>query len=116
MYVYVARSGATCISACTAKAPKRGIDENVGILVSGCLARECAADARPPESEPHGAFSHAVNKLLRQLHAEEALPVSNRELILGVRDSLSRTGFAQSPCLECAEKWADAPFILREEE
>lgn len=77
------------------------------------MARETAADAMPANSEPHGAFSNAVNTLLRQLH-EEGTTVTNRNLILGVRDSLSKSGFSQSPCLECSERWADAAFVVRD--
>ena len=38
--------------------------------------------------------------------------VSHRNLVIGVRDALAKTGFAQNPCLECGGKWADSAFIL----
>ncbi|KAF5843754.1 hypothetical protein DUNSADRAFT_8270 [Dunaliella salina] len=92
---------------------KEPLNENVGILLSGCMERECAADVKPRNSEPHGAFSHTVNMLLRQMH-KEGTTVTYRNLILGVRDSLSKRRFKQSPCLEGSEKWADTAFILRD--
>lgn len=32
-------------------------------------------------------------------------------MVIGVRDLLNKTGFAQNPCLECDTKYADTPFI-----
>lgn len=66
----------------------------------------------PGQGQPaHGAFSHAVNTILRQQQGQN---LTNRNLVLSVRDSLSKAGFKQSPCLECSEKWADAPFVVQE--
>ena len=35
-----------------------------------------------------------------------------RTLVSTIRENLTRTRFAQNPCLEGSEKNADAPFIL----
>ncbi|KAF5838042.1 metacaspase type II [Dunaliella salina] len=97
------------------KKAREPLNENVGILLSGCLERECAADVRRKNSVPHGAFSHAVNMLLRQMH-KDGIIATNRSVNLGVRESLSKSGLKQSPCLEGSEKWADAAFVLCDEE
>ncbi len=36
-----------------------------------------------------------------------------RNLVIGVRDLLGKTGFAQNPCLECSDRNADTPFIVQ---
>ena len=36
-----------------------------------------------------------------------------RNLVLGMRQFLSKANYSQSPCLECEERWADEPFVLK---
>lgn len=38
--------------------------------------------------------------------------LQRRNLVIAVREMLTKTGFAQNPCLECSNKNADTPFIV----
>jgi hypothetical protein len=41
-------------------------------------------------------------------------PLPCRNLVIGVREMLAKTGFTQNPCLECSGKWADAAFVVED--
>jgi hypothetical protein len=83
--------------------------EDAGILLSGCQHNETSADATPAgdHSQSYGAFSNALIGVL----AETEGPISNRELVLKIRESLASSGFKQHPCLYCTDENADAHFI-----
>jgi len=82
---------------------------DAGILLSGCQSNETSADATPSgdHSQSYGAFSNALISVLAQREGT----ISNRELVMAVRETLSKTGFKQHPCLFCTDENADAPFI-----
>lgn len=82
---------------------------DAGILLSGCQSNETSADATPSgdHSKSYGAFSNALMTVL----AQRPGTISNRELVLAVRENLSKSGFKQHPCLFCTDENADAPFI-----
>ena len=66
--------------------------------------------------KPHGAFTNALAAVVHDHFAkvkagQADYPLTCRNVVLGVRQSLAKTGFTQSPCLECSLKWADSPFI-----
>eukprot|EP00798_Chlamydomonas_sp_ICE-L_P005793 gene5793-6074_t len=56
------------------------------------------------KSKAHGALTNAIRAVVLQYHEQN--------LVLVVRDLLTKTGFSQSPCLECDESYADTPFIM----
>ncbi|GAX76877.1 hypothetical protein CEUSTIGMA_g4323.t1 [Chlamydomonas eustigma] len=94
-----------------------GLSPDVGILFTGCQDKETSADARPATGKPHGAFTNALvavvhDHAIKVQNGAANYPLTCRNLVLGVRHSLVKSGFAQSPCLECSLKWADTPFIV----
>lgn len=82
---------------------------DAGILLSGCQHNETSADATPAgdHSQSYGAFSNALISVLAQHEG----PISNRDLVLSIRETLAKTGFKQHPCLYCTDENADAHFI-----
>lgn len=95
------------------KPPKHDqLNDDIGILITGCQSSETSADARPPGGKAHGALSNALVTVSRQHHdANRDYPLTCYNLVVGVRDMLAKTGFHQNPCLECSEKWADSAFV-----
>ncbi|GIL72976.1 hypothetical protein Vretimale_4621 [Volvox reticuliferus] len=88
---------------------------DTGILITGCQAHETSADACPSGNpdKAHGALSNAIQTVVRTHHQQNpGQPLTYRNLVIGVREVLSKTGFAQNPCLECSDTNADTPFIL----
>lgn len=83
--------------------------EDAGILLSGCQHNETSADATPAgdHSQSYGAFSNALISVLGRNEG----PISNRDLVMQIRDTLSKSGFKQHPCLFCTDENADAAFI-----
>lgn len=90
--------------------------EDVGILITGCQSNETSADACPSGNpdKAHGALSNAIQTVLRQHFAQSGAgaPLPYKSLVVGVRDLLTKTGFAQNPCLECSDKNADSAFVI----
>lgn len=85
-----------------------------GILITGCQSNETSADACPggDKSKAFGALTNAVVTTARahdKQYPGEPLPYRN--LVLSVRDMLSKGGYSQNPCLEGSDKNADASFI-----
>ncbi|KAG0559092.1 hypothetical protein KC19_10G078600 [Ceratodon purpureus] len=82
---------------------------DAGILLSGCQHNETSADATPAgdHSQSYGAFSNALINVLAQTDG----PISNRDLVMRIRETLSKSGFKQHPCLFCTDENADAHFI-----
>lgn len=88
------------------------IHEDMGILLSGCQANQTSEDACPT-GDPHkayGAFSNAMQTILER-HGK---PISNRELVLGIRKLLVEQGYSQHPCLYCSDNNADAAFLCEQ--
>ncbi|TVU20026.1 hypothetical protein EJB05_36213, partial [Eragrostis curvula] len=78
-----------------------------GVLVSGCQTDQIAGDATK-DGVSYGLLSDAIQTILAQKQGT----VTNRELVLGARELLSKqAGFTQQPGLYCSDKHADAPFI-----
>lgn len=82
---------------------------DAGILLSGCQHNETSADATPAgdHSKSYGAFSNALIGVLAKTDG----PISNRDLVMQIRESLGQSGFKQHPCLFCTDENADAHFI-----
>mmetsp|Transcript_15424 Transcript_15424/g.33435 ORF Transcript_15424/g.33435 Transcript_15424/m.33435 type:complete len:436 (-) Transcript_15424:513-1820(-) len=88
------------------------LPDEVGILITGCQDKETSADARPPGGKPHGALSNALTTTVnKHFNDNPGTPLTYRNLVIGVRQVLGKTGFAQNPCLECSTAWADGPII-----
>lgn len=82
---------------------------DAGILLSGCESKETSADATPAgdHSKSYGAFSNALQTVLARTEG----PISNRDLVMQIRETLAKQGFKQHPCLFCTDENADAHFI-----
>ncbi|XVF82520.1 hypothetical protein PTKIN_Ptkin16aG0055900 [Pterospermum kingtungense] len=91
---------------------KRSLDEKEGILLSGCQENEASADVVGFDGKAYGAFTNA---LLRAL-LEENLSgiISNRQLVVAVRNALKTDGFQQHACLYSSEENADAIFLANQ--
>ncbi|CAA6654443.1 unnamed protein product [Spirodela intermedia] len=90
-------------------------EANDGILLSGCQANETSADISggdDPAAAAYGAFSHAIQTVLREHEA----PLSNRELVEKTRLLLAQHHFTQHPGLYCSDENAAAAFLRQEEE
>eukprot|EP00899_Mesostigma_viride_P012185 jgi/Mesvir1/20968/Mv08035-RA.1 len=87
------------------------LNEDVGILVTGCQSNETSADACP-SGDPALAFGALTNAIKSVVTAKKgAAPVTNRQLVVQVREYLKQGSFEQNPTLECSERNADIPFI-----
>ncbi|KAL5731296.1 hypothetical protein ACHQM5_004041 [Ranunculus cassubicifolius] len=80
-----------------------------GILISGCQTDQTSADMPPDDngSEAYGALSNAIQTVL----AESNEPITNRELVLKVREIMKQEGLTQEPGLYCSDEHADEPFV-----
>ncbi|XP_074269327.1 metacaspase-5-like [Silene latifolia] len=80
-----------------------------GILLSGCQTDQTSADASPSgnASEAYGAFSNAIQSILRESRGE----ISNQEIVLKARKLLKKQGFTQRPGLYCSDDYVEAPFV-----
>ncbi|XVF82170.1 hypothetical protein PTKIN_Ptkin16aG0023600 [Pterospermum kingtungense] len=93
--------------------PKPGVNtlnDDQGILLSGCQVNETSADADPSKTtreNAHGAFTNAVLQVLEKTHVE----LTNKELVEEVRSVLKEQGFDQHPCLYCSDSNTTAPFL-----
>ncbi|XVF82527.1 hypothetical protein PTKIN_Ptkin16aG0056600 [Pterospermum kingtungense] len=82
-----------------AKNPHQSLDENEGILITGCQANETPVD---------GAFTNAVLQVLVQ---NSVGTLSNKQVVMMAREVLKENGFGQNACLYCSDGNADAPFL-----
>ncbi|XVF82539.1 hypothetical protein PTKIN_Ptkin16aG0057900 [Pterospermum kingtungense] len=88
----------------------RSLDENEGILLSGCRANEISGDVAASDSVggvAYGAFTAAVRRVL-DLNSGV---LTNRDLVMKANEVLKEYGFEQNACLYCSEENADAPFL-----
>ncbi|XVF82526.1 hypothetical protein PTKIN_Ptkin16aG0056500 [Pterospermum kingtungense] len=88
----------------------RSLDENEGILLSGCGAHEISGDVAASDSVggvAYGAFTGAVRGVL-DLNSGV---LTNRDLVMKANEVLKEYGFDQNACLYCSEENADAPFL-----
>lgn len=92
----------------------RPLEADGGILLSGCQANETSADVSGGDdtSVAYGAFSHAIQTVLREHEA----PLSNRELVEKTRLLLAQKHFTQHPGLYCSDENAAAAFLRQGEE
>lgn len=81
---------------------------DAGILLSGCQADETSADVEGRGGKAYGAFSDAVQRVLK-MKGEEVL--SNRDVVGMARKVLEEEGFNQHPCLYCSDDNALAKFL-----
>ncbi|KAA8490741.1 Metacaspase-7 [Porphyridium purpureum] len=81
------------------------VDEEMGILITGCRAHETSADVRE-NGQAFGALSKNLH-----LYLETKPDATFYEVVHGARDRLADKGFTQNPCLECAKDNAALPYI-----
>lgn len=77
-----------------------------GVLLSGCQTDQTSGDVRT-KGQAYGAFSDAIQTIL----AEREGKITNKELVLGVREFLEYECYPQKPGLYCSDSNVDAPFI-----
>ncbi|KAK8575681.1 hypothetical protein V6N13_033067 [Hibiscus sabdariffa] len=90
---------------------KRRPTEDEGILLSGCQANETCADltgSKLTGGQAHGAFTNA---LVQVLGRNKDRPLTNKELVVNVREFLQDQRIEQHPCLYCSDANADTPFL-----
>ncbi|XWS75417.1 hypothetical protein CRYUN_Cryun01aG0086100 [Craigia yunnanensis] len=88
----------------------KSLDENEGILLSGCEANETSADvvwSNSSGGKAYGAFTSAV----RQVLAENSGALSNRQVVMMSRKVLKEHGFQQHACLYSSDGNAGANFL-----
>ncbi|CAH8313060.1 unnamed protein product [Eruca vesicaria subsp. sativa] len=78
-----------------------------GILLSGCQTDQTSGDVRT-KGQAYGAFSDAIQIILDETKGKK---ITNKELVLGVRELLEYECYPQQPGLYCSDSNADAPFI-----
>ncbi|XVF61479.1 hypothetical protein PTKIN_Ptkin08bG0132900 [Pterospermum kingtungense] len=83
------------------------LDGNEGILLCGCEAGETSADVVGIGGKAYGAFTSQVQKVL----AENHYALSNKQLVMMVRQLLKEQGFQQHACLYCSDEDAGANFL-----
>ncbi|KAL4366707.1 hypothetical protein GQ457_05G033110 [Hibiscus cannabinus] len=94
---------------------KRSLEEDEGILLSGCQANETSADltgCKLTGGKAHGAFTYALVQVLNQ---NKDRSLTNKELVVNVRKFLQDQGFEQHPCLYSSNPNADASFLATQE-
>ncbi|XP_058106826.1 metacaspase-9-like [Magnolia sinica] len=80
-----------------------------GILLSGCQKDEVSLDVpRRDGSKAYGAFTYEVLEVLKAHRG----PISNRNLVIRVREKLHEKKYKQHPCLYCSDKNAKLSFLL----
>ncbi|XP_020671843.2 metacaspase-9 [Dendrobium catenatum] len=95
-------------------------DKDGGILLSGCQTDETSADMSPDEVEgtegkAYGAFSNAIQMMMREEGEDDEEMISYKEVVLKVRELLKKQGFEQHPCLYCSDENAEKPFLMADE-
>ncbi|EOA35245.1 hypothetical protein CARUB_v10020403mg [Capsella rubella] len=84
-----------------------GLYPDRGILLSGCQTDETSADVKK-RGEAFGAFSNAVQMVLSETNKDK---ITNKEMVLRVREILKKQKFTQRPGLYCNDRFVNAPFI-----
>ena len=93
--------------------PEQQLGDDIGILITGCQSSETSADARPAGGKPHGALTNALTTTIKtHMERNPGVPLTYRNLVIGVRQMLAKTGFAQNPCLEASEANADQQVFV----
>ena len=94
--------------------PDSQLNEDVGVLITGCQSHETSADACPENnpSSAYGALSHSIQTVVRA-HRRKTKKgeMSNKDLVFAVRSLLAEGFYGQNPCLECSQQNADRAFI-----
>ncbi|XP_010417594.1 PREDICTED: metacaspase-7 [Camelina sativa] len=88
-------------------ASSNGLYPDRGILLSGCQTDETSADVKK-KGEAFGAFSNAIQMVLSETGKDK---ITNKEMVLRVREILKKQRFTQRPGLYCNDRFVNAPFI-----
>lgn len=83
------------------------LNQDEGILLSGCQTEETSADVMLENGKAYGAFSNAA----QQVFKENSGPLTNREVVSMARKILVMQQFEQHPCLYCSDENAEAAFL-----
>lgn len=80
---------------------------NNGILISGCQTSQTSADATTAQGSSFGALSNAIQTILADKHGK----VTNKDLVMKARESLTKQGYIQQPGLYCSDEHVHVAFI-----
>ncbi|MBA0629161.1 hypothetical protein Godav_023758 [Gossypium davidsonii] len=83
------------------------LEEDEGILLSGCEANETSYDL-VLGNRAFGAFTDAVVSVLDQCMGGG---ISNKQLMVEAAKILKNNGFEQNPCLYCSDENANTLFL-----
>eukprot|EP01023_Acetabularia_acetabulum_P031999 TRINITY_DN29943_c0_g1_i1.p1 TRINITY_DN29943_c0_g1~~TRINITY_DN29943_c0_g1_i1.p1 ORF type:complete len:138 (-),score=29.36 TRINITY_DN29943_c0_g1_i1:367-780(-) len=93
---------------------KELLEEDIGILITGCQDFETSADATMG-GRAFGAMTNGLVTIIRQhyrLYPDQE--ITYMELVLQLRHLLAVQGYAQNPCLECTPANAQRAYLLVE--
>lgn len=97
------------------KPPKsKQLPSDIGILISGCQSHEKAADANfsGNKDEAGGVMTNALITIARNHHSNSPdKPLTNRALVMAMKNTLTQAGFSQNPGLEGSGSNADKEFV-----
>ena len=94
--------------------PDGQLNDDVGVLITGCQSHETSADACPENnpSSAYGALSHSIQTVVRAHRKKHKKgEMSNLDLVFSVRSLLAEGFYGQNPCLECSQINAERAFI-----
>ncbi|MFQ6644164.1 hypothetical protein Gotur_018492 [Gossypium turneri] len=83
------------------------LEEDEGILLSGCKANETSYDL-VLQNRAFGAFTDAV---VNVINMNLGVGISNRYLVAEAANILKNNGFEQDPCLYCSDENANSLFL-----
>lgn len=83
------------------------IEEQDGVLISGCQSHQTSADAWI-HNKYHGACTYYLVEVLKQSNYS----ITYLELISKLNAKMDRYGYSQNPELNCAERYLNRRFLL----
>lgn len=99
-------------------AKSQQLPDDVGVLITACQSDEKAADANVSgnKSKAGGALTKAlITVVTDQKNKNPDKPLTNRALVMAIRNYLTTAGFAQNPGLEGSIKNAELEFVTGKE-
>ncbi|KAL0042184.1 hypothetical protein WJX77_005579 [Trebouxia sp. C0004] len=95
--------------------PSNQLHKDAAVLISGCMDAETSADSTAPSDPTRacGAMTNALVAVVREHYYNyPSTPLTNRDLVVKVREFLSNAGFAQHPCLGCSKQNTNLAFAV----
>lgn len=95
------------------------VSKDVGVLITGCQSNEKSADANLSGNKKTagGAMTRALVNVVRSHYEENPdKPITNSNVVLGMRQTLKKAGFKQHPSLEGSALNAEKGFVTGKKE